>query len=219
MSNDSLPDRLHHTIQKLMGVRKRIDPRTADGPVFATFQDRIFASMMDVGILFLLFNDLFRWISSLVYRGIDQQMATAMPESLAHAPIRRQVEFFVGQLIDTGFAQLWVVNSLIHSIIIGVLLVAVWAHFHTTPGKFIIGMRIAGKNGEGSPDLRTCVIRYLGFYLSMPIFMIGYALLGIDKQKRAWHDRIAGTTVIYTREGSIFRRAWDLLRNQLRRNP
>ena len=217
MSQEPLPERFHRFVQRLMGVKKRPDPRTAEGPLFGTFQDRVFASMMDMALIFLIFNELFAWISAIIYSGYDPESIASIPPEIEHAPIMRQLQYLFGQWVDSGFAALWVLNSFIHSVIIGVVLVAFWAHFHTTPGKFIVGLRMAGKNGEGYPTLRDYIRRYLGFYLSMPIFMIGFAALGFDKQKRAWHDRIAGTTVIYTYEGGIFRRTWDLLKKTIHR--
>ena len=213
----NVPEKFHGFMNRLMGVKRRVDPRKVDGPVYATFQDRLFASALDVGCIFIMFHDLFTWISSTIYQGIDQEAVAEFPVELEQAPFREQATFMVEQLFNSGAVDLWLLNSFIQSVILGVIFVAVWTHFNTTPGKYLIGIRFAGKNGEGMPDMRQYIKRYLGFYLSMPIFMIGFATLGFDKQKRAWHDRIAGTTVIYTKEGSIFRRAWDLFKAQFKK--
>lgn len=204
-------------INRIMLIKPRIDPRKSEKPIFATFQDRLFASALDIGVIFLLFQDLFEWISWNIYRQMEETPIAKLPDELANASVTDQAEFIIDGLISSGFAELWLLNSFIQSIIMGTLLVAVWSHFHTTPGKFVVGIKLAGKHGVGEPTLHHYIRRYLGFYLSMPPLMLGFALLGFDKEKRAWHDRVAGTTVIYTKEGSIFRRGWDLFKAQFKR--
>ena len=39
--------------------------------------------------------------------------------------------------------------------------------------------------------------RYFGLWLSSLIFFIGYIIAGFDSEKRALHDRICQTRVIY----------------------
>ena len=41
--------------------------------------------------------------------------------------------------------------------------------------------------------------RYFAKYLSAMIFMIGFIIAGFDREKRALHDHICGTRVVYTR--------------------
>lgn len=210
-------DKFQNFINRLMLVKPRVDPRKSEKPLYASFQDRLFASAVDVGVIFILFQDLFQWISWNIYKHVDESIEMTVPPEMQHAPASMQFEFFIHQVTASGFAELWLLNSFIQSVIMGTLLVAVWSHFHTTPGKFIVGIKIAGKHGEGEPTLHDYIRRYLGFYLSMPPLMLGFALLGFDKEKRAWHDRVAGTTVVYTKEGNIFRRAWDVLKAQFRK--
>lgn len=212
MNLEELPQKFQAFTHRLIHGKPKPNPRTSEGPVFATFQDRLFASAMDMGVLYLLFSDVLQWISRTVYQGINETAFAPLPEELASAPIEMQVRHVVNQWFESGFVELWLLNSFIQSILIGVVLIAVWTQFNSTPGKFIVGLRFASKDGEGTPDFRQYLWRYAGFYLSMPIFMIGFAWLGFDRQKRAWHDRIAGTTVIYTKEGHIMRRGWELLK-------
>lgn len=211
---ESLPDRIHATAQKLMGVKpRRIDPRETDEPVFATFQDRTIASMLDVGLIYLLLKEVFAIISQRVFVHMD---IAAYEAALMNAPAKLtltdEVRYAVEAAYETGILELWLLNSFLQSLLIGALLVFSWQKFHLTPGKYIMGLEFAGKNGEGKPSLRQYLLRFAGYYISMPVFMIGFAVLGFDKKKRAVHDHIAGTTVIYAKRGSVFRMAWDWLK-------
>ena len=211
MNLEELPGRITRFSTRLMGVKKRPNPRTSPTPVFANFQDRLFASCIDMGIIFFIFADLFEWIRGQVYQGMDDRMFQSLPPELQNSTPQEQIRYFVDQLFASGFVELWILNSFFQSLIVGALLIAVWFQYNTTPGKFILGLKFAGENGEGKPDLKTYIKRYAAFYLSMPVIMLGFVWLVFDKQKRAWHDRMAGTTVIYTKEGSILRRVWDML--------
>lgn len=214
-------ERFDRFVKKLQGVVVTRSPNDkASEPekrVFATFQDRVIASVIDMSVVYLLLQDVFRFITVQTYSFADvaklQAALQARPESLTPLQsMRHQIE----SAYETGLFQLWLANSFAQSVVIGVILVLVWREFDTTLGKYIIGLEFAGKHGEGKPTTRDYIRRFLGFYLSMPVLMIGFALLGVDKEKRAWHDRIAGTTVIYAERGSVFRQMWNWLKRQLK---
>lgn len=213
-------DKFNNIMQTLMGIRPKKKHMSEDGKqVYATFQDRLFASAIDVSILFLLLQDLFHWMSQFIYRNFDSSQLT-MPNNpdMEFAPIHEQVRSFVQHLFDTGFAQLWLENAFYQSIIIGIALVGVWYAFQTTPGKFLLGIRIAQKTTFDTPTLKQLILRYCGFYLSIPPLMLGFATLGFYKHKQAWHDMIAGTVVIYTKEGSVFKRVYNYVKAKIKKS-
>ena len=201
-----------------MGYSKRKDPRTEEKPLFATFQDRVMASVIDTAVIYLLLQNVFNYITMRVFRYADaeaiRQARASMPDG---AGFVAQLTYFLESSWESGLAQLWLVNSFLQSLIIGVILILMWREFHSTLGKYLIGLEFAGRGGEGTPTTKQYLLRFAGFYLSMPIFMIGFATLGLDKKKRAWHDMIAGTTVVYSKRGSIFRQGWDWIKAQFKK--
>jgi uncharacterized RDD family membrane protein YckC len=67
-----------------------------------------------------------------------------------------------------------------------------------TPGKMALGLKIIRANG--SPvDAGLALGRYFAHWISGITLMIGYIMAGFDSQKRALHDRICETRVIYAR--------------------
>jgi uncharacterized RDD family membrane protein YckC len=67
-----------------------------------------------------------------------------------------------------------------------------------TPGKLALGLKIV--RADGSPVLPGLALgRYLAHWVSGITLLIGYIMAGFDSQKRALHDRICGTRVIYAR--------------------
>lgn len=67
-----------------------------------------------------------------------------------------------------------------------------------TPGKMVLGLKvIRADGGPISPGLAAG--RYFGKILSGMILWIGFIIAGFDSEKRALHDHICGTRVVYTR--------------------
>lgn len=64
-----------------------------------------------------------------------------------------------------------------------------------TLGKRILGVRVLRTDGS-RVKLKRSVIRYIGTWLSLPLFW-GYLLVLIDNRRQAFHDRLADTIVIY----------------------
>jgi uncharacterized RDD family membrane protein YckC len=70
----------------------------------------------------------------------------------------------------------------------------VWK-FGGTPGKLALGLRIV--RPDGTPlSLGLSIGRYAATLVSNFTMGIGYAMAAIDEEKRALHDRLAGTRVI-----------------------
>jgi uncharacterized RDD family membrane protein YckC len=65
-----------------------------------------------------------------------------------------------------------------------------------TLGKMACGIRVIRPNGEPISYMRAFG-RYFADILSGMILYIGYIMVGFDDQKRALHDRICDTRVVY----------------------
>ena len=67
-----------------------------------------------------------------------------------------------------------------------------------TPGKMVLGLKVIRADG-GPISAGLAVGRYFGKMLSGMILWIGFIIAGFDSEKRALHDHICGTRVVYTR--------------------
>ena len=89
------------------------------------------------------------------------------------------------------------------SIILSIALAAAYEVYFVstrggTLGKLVLGLKIV--RADGSPvDAGLALGRWFAHFLSGAIFMIGYIMAGFDAQKRALHDHICQTRVIYSR--------------------
>jgi uncharacterized RDD family membrane protein YckC len=74
---------------------------------------------------------------------------------------------------------------------------AMWTMLGRTPGKALFGLRVV--RADGTPvRLGRAVVRALGYLLSA-ILLLGFLWVLVDPDRKAWHDRIAGTAVVYDR--------------------
>jgi uncharacterized RDD family membrane protein YckC len=67
-----------------------------------------------------------------------------------------------------------------------------------TLGKMAVGLKVVRSDG-GSLGWGISFGRYFMYIVSGIILLIGYIMAGFDNEKRALHDRVCGTRVIYKR--------------------
>ena len=72
--------------------------------------------------------------------------------------------------------------------------------FGATPGKMAVGVRVIRPGGEPVGYGRAAG-RFFAEILSALILLIGYIIAAFDDEKRALHDRICDTRVIYKKQG------------------
>jgi uncharacterized RDD family membrane protein YckC len=81
-----------------------------------------------------------------------------------------------------------------------------WAVSGRTLGMFVLGVRVVRADGAAA-EPRRGVVRALVFPLSFLLFGLGFLGILVQRERRALHDLIAGTAVIY---------AWDARAARLR---
>ncbi len=83
--------------------------------------------------------------------------------------------------------------------IIGTYFVVLWALTGRTIGKWLMGLKVVGRDGL-PPTIGRSVLRFLGYGVSMLFFWGGYFWVIVDDERQGWHDHIAKTWVIYDYE-------------------
>ena len=72
-----------------------------------------------------------------------------------------------------------------------------WHRYGATPGKIAFSVRIVDARSGGRPTLVRLATRCLAYIISAAPLFLGFAWIAIDRRKQAWHDKIAGTRVVY----------------------
>lgn len=84
--------------------------------------------------------------------------------------------------------------------VIGIVAVVGWVYLMArglTPGKAALGLRVHRTNG-GTPGVGVMLVReWVGKMFVSGLFLgLGYVWALFDRDRQAWHDKLAGTVVV-----------------------
>jgi uncharacterized RDD family membrane protein YckC len=94
-----------------------------------------------------------------------------------------------------GFAGFW--DFMLQIVLPAVAAILFWKYRGATPGKMAISAKIVDANTGGRPATGKLVLRYIAYIASIVPFLLGFVWVAIDRRKQGFHDKIAGTLVIY----------------------
>ncbi len=78
--------------------------------------------------------------------------------------------------------------------------VAMWTWKGTSIGGIVLGIKVV--RTDGSPvNFAVALVRSLSCIFSTLVLFLGFFWAGWDKEKQAWHDKIAGTIVVKVPKG------------------
>lgn len=77
-----------------------------------------------------------------------------------------------------------------------------WVYKSATPGKIALLAKIVDEKTGNKPSIKQSVIRYIGYYVSLIPLGLGFFWVALDAKKQGWHDKMAGTVVIRTKNNS-----------------
>lgn len=149
---------------------------------YAGFWIRFGAILIDAVILSVVQGVIFMALFGGAFITVFQQVSRGVPEP--DPALAGSVLASVGMFQLVSFAA-----QLAYSIFF-------WVRFGATPGKMALGLKVVKASG-GPLTAGLAIGRYSGVILSSLILGIGFMMAGWDDQKRALHDRLAGTRVIH----------------------
>jgi uncharacterized RDD family membrane protein YckC len=103
--------------------------------------------------------------------------------------------FQVEPIIDIEAVSLAVTGLLLLLYVSGYY-VLFWTLAGQTPGKLLLGLRIVTIDG-GQISFSQALRRFAGYLLSAIFLWLGFFWILIDNRRQGWHDKVAGTVVIY----------------------
>ena len=93
------------------------------------------------------------------------------------------------------FAGFW--DFVLQVVLPAVAVILFWKYRGATPGKMAISAKIVDAQTGGRPATGKLVLRYFAYLASTLPLLLGFVWIAIDRRKQAFHDKIAGTLVIY----------------------
>lgn len=129
----------------------------------------------------------------------------------------------VGSVVGGLFGRTPSTPALAVLIVLGVLVgggvfATFWSLAGQTPGMRFLSIRVV-HDGSSVIGLRRATRRVLGVVLSLLPFGLGFFAILRDPRRRAWHDRMAGTEVIYDMAARQAPHAGDRGGSAPRRHP
>ena len=114
---------------------------------------------------------------------------------LALAAISFAAKVLTGKDITWNKGDIWVIIS--YEVWAFIYFAYSWATSGRTAGMALFGVRVVTDDGTNASG-RRAVVRTLALPLSFPFLGLGFAGILLGNRRRALHDVIAGTTVIYS---------------------
>jgi uncharacterized RDD family membrane protein YckC len=141
------------------------------------------------------FSRLEALVIDLVILSIVQLVGSVMIEKLLNLFLRTRLSENFISIIENS-----VVNIAAGSVVITLFVIAYFTFFWTlvgfTPGKAVLGLKVVRKNGSKVSFFRA-FLRLFGYWISAIPFFLGFIWVLWDPNRQCWHDKIAGTQVIY----------------------
>jgi uncharacterized RDD family membrane protein YckC len=91
----------------------------------------------------------------------------------------------------------------LHNVMPAAILVLSWWWCGTSPGKFLVELRIVDHRTGGPPSFWRLVLRYVGYFLSILPLGLGFLVAVFNRDRRTLHDFLAGTRVVAVRETDL----------------
>lgn len=177
-------------------------PKKEDGPRYADIYARGIAAAVDAFLIFFPLEAVFRRIGREIYQNVN-------PEVVARAQSAKTLSELVRILWETALLHVWLLNCAVQVFLIGVIIVSVQWIWGTTPGKKLMGIRIVHAKTLSDPAHWRYVVRFLGYIPACLPLMLGVIWVSFNKQRRGWHDYLAGTAVIHNKPAGWW---WDALK-------
>ena len=78
------------------------------------------------------------------------------------------------------------------------IIIGFWVLKQGTPGKILLKMKIVDAKTGGRPTMKQWIIRYIAYIPAALILFLGFLWVIWDKKKQGWHDKLAGTVVVFS---------------------
>ncbi len=108
----------------------------------------------------------------------------------------------VASLLSINYNFEWQV-FLINHILPALLIIWFWIKYAATPGKLLFDCEIVDAITGQPITFKQALVRYAAYIVSALPLGLGFFWILWDKQKQAWHDKIAGTVVIIHDEATV----------------
>lgn len=184
----------------------RLTPKSFEpkpGPHYAGYNERAIASTLDVLFFTVLAAEPMTRVDGMVREAyahtIDVSMFDALQKQAAGGSYSQQFLLAFQGFRESGLLQVFLISNSISLSMVILAYVICLQLFKTSPGKWLMGVKLTKADHETFPNFFQLVVRYVFSIVSCLPLMLGFLWMSFDKQSRTWHDMVANTRVITTR--------------------
>lgn len=175
----------------ILGLKKK--PRDPNAPRYADLYERSIAAMIDLGLIYFALNRIVFLPMNRFFLGhVDQMKLLEMHSATSNKEI-------LDIVIASGTAKWWLINSFAQLFVVLLIMLAGWVFYGTTPGKWLLGIRIVRRDLSREVARWRYAVRIAMLIPASLVAGIGIVWSVFNKERRGWHDIVAGTVVIHTR--------------------
>lgn len=146
---------------------------------YAGFASRALAFIVDITLLMVVLSLATTFISALVSLfDLDVLIGRFMTSQGLSGVVATALAGISGTLVITAYG------------VVG------WSLNGQTVGNLVMGVRVVKADG-GRVSFSRAATRMLGAYLSGFLLLLGFFWAIFDKRRQGWHDKLAGTVVVY----------------------
>lgn len=171
--------------------RKRVENPYAD------MLSRSVAAAIDIFVLFFILYDFFYWMDQRYFPHIGADFLDRLD---ATTDIQARATLITD----------WIWRCIVQLFFFGVVIVGSQIFTGTTPGKWLVGLKIVRAKTHERVSAWRFVLRYLAYIPACAPLMVGMFWMSFNKERRGWHDYIADTAVLNLRPDSWY---WNHLKN------
>lgn len=116
-----------------------------------------------------------------------------------------------GNFITRDFVFQYSISDIVLWVLTVVYFAAMTYNTGSTLGKKLFRLEVISTDGGDLKLLEVIYRESIGRYLSAVVLWVGYLIIGVDSEKRGFHDMLADTRVVYadgTRK-SNYRKRWE----------
>lgn len=85
---------------------------------------------------------------------------------------------------------------LVQYILPAIYAIGFWTLMQATPGKMALGLVVVDAKTGQPASTGKYIIRYIGYFISAIVLLLGFIWVAFNPRKQGWHDLIAGTVVV-----------------------
>lgn len=208
---------------KIMDFVLRRRPPKEKSP-YAGYSERMFAAAADLMFVMMVLRRPFEMVDSAISPHLNAEIAKSLLyESMQDVSYQGPLAQFNAFINIVFGSDIWIYVGLNHGLaacMIVALLSIMQFYFRTTPGKWLMGLKLTKQDLETQPNLPQLLLRYIICIFSSAFLMVGFLWVIFHKKHRAWHDIAANTYVIDTRPRGWYwqqtKRGFFWLKNKVR---